>query len=97
MAYYNDLVTRDKEQTTIDVESILIGDLLVGIIMVWITITSMPFLRVINPVLNPWVYIVLAVIAFFVRRWFRQKYHVVDPLQIKRENEIAARRRNRRS
>jgi hypothetical protein len=25
MAYYNDLVTRDKEQTTIDVENILIG------------------------------------------------------------------------
>ena len=54
-------------------------------------------MRVINPVLNPWVYIVLAVIAFFVRRWFRQKYHVVDPLQIKRQNEIAARRQNRRN
>ena len=97
MAYYNDLVTREKSKRPPMWKVVLIGIFLVGIVMVWITITSMPFLRVINPVLNPWVYIVLAVIAFFVRRWFRQKYHVVDPLQIKRENEIAARRRNRRS
>lgn len=97
MAYYNDLVTREKSKRPSTWKVVLIGIFLVGIVMVWITITSMPFLRVINPVLNPWVYIVLAVIAFFVRRWFRQKYHVVDPLQIKRENEIAARRRNRRS
>ena len=97
MAYYNDLVTREKSKRPSTWKVVLIGIFLVGIVMVWITITSMPFLRVINPVLNPWVYIVLAVIAFFGRRWFRQKYHVVDPLQIKRENEIAARRRNRRS
>lgn len=97
MAYYNDLVTREKSKRPPMWKVVLIGIFLVGIVMVWITFTSMPFLRVINPVLNPWVYIVLAVIAFFVRRWFRQKYHVVDPLQVKRENEIAARRRNRRS
>ena len=97
MAYYNDLVTREKSKRPPMWKVVLIGIFLVGIVMVWITFTSMPFLRVIYPVLNPWVYIVLAVIAFFVRRWFRQKYHVVDPLQVKRENEIAARRRNRRS
>ena len=97
MAYYNDLVTREKSKRPPMWKVVLIGIFLVGIVMVWITFTSMPFLRVINPVLNPWVYIVLAVIAFFVRRWVRQKYHVVDPLQVKRENEIAARRRNRRS
>ena len=97
MAYYNDLVTREKSKRPPMWKVVLIGIFLVGIVMVWITFTSMPFLRVINPVLNPWVYIVLAVIAFFVRRWFRQKYHVFDPLQVKRENEIAARRRNRRS
>lgn len=97
MAYYNDLITRDKSKRPPMWQIILIGVFLVGIIMVWITFTSMPFMRVINPVLNPWVYIVLAVIAFFVRRWFRQKYHVVDPLQIKRQNEIAARRQNRRN
>lgn len=97
MAYYTDLLSRDKSKRPPMWQIILIGVFLFGIIMVWITFTSMPFMRVINPVLNPWVYIVLAVIAFFVRRWFRQKYHVVDPLQIKRQNEIAARRQNRRN
>lgn len=97
MAYYSDLMTRDKEHRPSVWKMILIGAILVVIMMVVINLTALPAFRVINPVLNPWVYIVLAVIAFFGRRWFRQKYHVVDPLQIKRENEIAARRRNRRS
>lgn len=96
MAYYNDLFSREKADRPSTWKIVLIGAFFVGIIMIWIMFTSLPFLRVINPVLNPWVYIVLAVIAFFVRRWFRQKYHVVDPLQIKRQNEIAARRGNRR-
>ena len=96
MAYYNDLFSREKDQRPAMWKIVLLGAFFVGIIMIWIMFTSLPFLRVINPILNPWVYIVLAGIAFFVRRWFRQKYHVVDPLQLKRESEIAARRGNRR-
>lgn len=52
MAYYNDLVTREKSKRPPMWKVVLIGIFLVGIVMVWITFTSMPFLRVITQFLT---------------------------------------------
>lgn len=50
--------------------------LIVGLI-VWISLLSLPGIRVINPVLPGIVYIIIAVAAYGIRYWFRKRYHIV--------------------
>ncbi|QNQ83074.1 DUF1129 domain-containing protein [Lactobacillus sp. PV037] len=81
MAYYNNILVQPKDERPAIWKLILGGIGVLIVIFAWITLTSLPALRVINPVINPWVEIVLAVIAFLGRRYFKQKYHVIDPLR----------------
>lgn len=81
MAYYNEMLARDKKDRPSVVKMIVIGALVLMGIFLWITLTSMPFFRPFNPIINPWIEIVGAVLAFVGRRYFKQKYHVVDPLK----------------
>lgn len=81
MAYYNNLLARNKEDRPPMWKMIGIAVIVLIVIFLWITLTSLPAFRPFNPVINPWVEIVLAVIAFVGRRFFKQKYHVVDPLK----------------
>ena len=81
MAYYNNILVLPRSERPAIWKLILGGLGVLIVIFAWITLTSLPALRIINPVINPWVEIVLAVIAFLGRRYFKQKYHVIDPLR----------------
>ncbi|MBD5429577.1 DUF1129 domain-containing protein [Lactobacillus sp.] len=86
MAYYNNLLARDKSERPPMWKMIGIAAIVLIVIFLWITLTSLPAFKPFNPVINPWVEIVLAVIAFVGRRFFKQKYHVVDPLKQRAQN-----------
>lgn len=49
---------------------------LVVVLFVIITLLTLPGIRVINPVLPGFVYLIIAVIAYGVRYFFRKKYHI---------------------
>lgn len=81
MAYYNRWIVTPKDKRMGTGKMILIGVAILIIMFLWVTATSMPGLRRLNPPLNPWVEIVIAVIAFGVRYYLRRKYNIIDPVR----------------
>ena len=78
MTKYNDWVLPAKGQTKPSFwKMILISAAFIAILMVAIMVLTLPALSVINPVLPGIVYIILAVIAYGGRYWFRKQYHIV--------------------
>ncbi|APT18650.1 hypothetical protein FC62_GL001121 [Amylolactobacillus amylotrophicus DSM 20534] len=76
MTYYNDLIMRKKEDRPSMWKMMLGGIGIVFFIFLWITLTELPFLRVVNPVLPGWGSLVIAVLAYLGRRYFRAHYHI---------------------
>ncbi|MBP2058148.1 putative membrane-anchored protein [Lactobacillus colini] len=87
MAYYNNMLARDKEDRPAIWKMIAIAAVVLMAVFLWITFTSLPVFRPFNPIINPWIEIILAVLAFLGRRFFKQKYHVVDPLKQRAQNQ----------
>lgn len=76
MTYYNDLIMKKKEDRPSLWKMMLGGIGIVLFIFLWITLTELPILRVINPVLPGWASLVVAVVAYLGRRYFRAHYHI---------------------
>lgn len=78
MTYYNDLITRKKEERPAWWKLILGGIGIIVFIFVLITVSELPVLRIINPVFPAWAILLIAVVAFIYRRIFRAHYHIVE-------------------
>lgn len=78
MTYYNDLIVRKKEDRPAWWKMILGGIGIIAFIFVWITVTELPALRLINPVFPAWAILIIAAVAFVYRRIFRAHYHIVE-------------------
>lgn len=81
MAYYYRWVATPKDKRMGTGKMVLIGVGLLIIMFLWVTATSLPGMRQLNPPLNPWVEIIIAVIAFGVRYYLRRKYNIIDPVK----------------
>lgn len=81
MAYYNRWIVTPKDKRLGTGKMVLIGVGLLIIMFLWVTATSLPGLRQLNPPLNPWAEIIIAVIAFGVRYYLRRKYNIIDPVK----------------
>lgn len=81
MAYYNRWLVTPKDKRLGTGKMVLIGVVILVIMFLWVTATSLPGMRQLNPPLNPWAEIIIAVIAFGVRYYLRRRYHIVDPVK----------------
>lgn len=91
MAYFNNLMVMPKEKRPPMWKIILIGIALILFVLFWITVSSLPQLKVINPVLPAWVELAAAVIAIVVRMYIRKKYNIIDPAKQARLKQAQSR------
>lgn len=91
MAYYSRWMVTPKDQRIPTWQIIVYGFGIILLLFVWVTGTSLPALRTINPPLNAWVDIVIAVIAVGLRYYLKRKYHIVDPVREARLQEAKKR------
>lgn len=81
MAYYNNWIVKPKSDRQPTWKVVLGGIGSIILMFVWVTATSLKPFQAINPPINPWALIVIAVIAFGVRYYLKKRYHIVDPVR----------------
>lgn len=91
MAYYTNWMVTPKSKRTATWKVVLYGFIALMVLFLWVTFSSLPAIKMINPILNPWAEIIIAAIAFVVRYFVRRKYHIVDPVRQARINQAKKR------
>ncbi|QNQ81260.1 DUF1129 family protein [Lactobacillus sp. PV034] len=81
MAYYTRWMVTPKDKRMGTGKIVLIGIGVLIVMFLWVTATSLPGMRQLNPPLNPWAEIIIAVIAFGVRYYLRRRYNIIDPVK----------------
>ncbi len=84
MTYYNDMIMEknDKKKGPNFWKLLLWGVAIVAGMFFWIVLTSLPALRALNPVIPGWAELLIAIVAYLYRRFFRAHYGITDAMQL---------------